>query len=85
MSLVDIFRYNIKYYRFLAGYSQEQLGEKSGISTHYVSDIEQGKYSPPVSTIERIAHALNIDAYKLFMDNPKAYHLPARIDIHRKK
>ena len=85
MSLIDIFRKNVKYYRFMKNYSQEKLGEKSGLSTHYISDIENGKYSPSIPTIENIAKALKIDPYLLFTHNPKANKLESRVDIHRKK
>ncbi len=85
MSLIDIFRHNIRYYRFKKNYSQEKLGEMSGLSTHYISDIEQGKYSPSIPTIERISKALDIAPHLLFTENPKAKNLSARVDIHRKK
>lgn len=85
MTLIDIFRKNVKYYRFLKDYSQEKLGEKSGISTHYVSDIEQGKYSPTIPTIELLSKALDIEPYKLFMENPKAQELMPRVDMQRRK
>lgn len=84
MNLIDIFRKNIRYYRFMKNYSQEKLGEKSGLSTHYISDIEQGKYSPTIPTIERIATALDVEPYLLFIANPKANKLAPRVDIHRK-
>ena len=85
MSLTDVFRKNIKYYRFMKDYSQEKLGEKSGLSTHYISDIEQGKYSPSIPTIESLAKALEIVPYLLFIANPKANRLEARVDMQRKK
>ena len=85
MSLIDIFRRNIKYYRFVKNYSQEKLGELSGLSTHYISDIEQGKYSPTIPTIERISEALEISPHMLFIENPNAKNMAKRIDIHRKK
>lgn len=85
MSLLDIFRKNVKYYRFMQDCSQEKLGEKSGLSTHYISDIEQGKYSPSIPTIENIAKALKVEPYLLFAPNPKANKLESRVDIHRKK
>ncbi len=65
-------------------YSQEKLGEMSGLSTHYISDIEQGKYSPTIPTIERIAKVLQIEPHLLFIANPKANKLPERVDMHRK-
>lgn len=85
MTLIDIFRQNVKFYRFNKNYSQEQLAEMCGLSTHYISDIENGKYSPSIPTIERIAKALEITADVLFKDNPKAKKLSARVDIYRKK
>ncbi len=85
MSLTDVFRKNIKYYRFMKDYSQEKLGEKSGLSTHYISDIEQGKYSPSIPTIESLAKALEIEPHLLFIANPKANRLEARVDMQRKK
>lgn len=69
----------------MKGYSQEKLGEKSGLSTHYISDIEQGKYSPSIPTIESLAKALEIEPYLLFTANPKANRLEARVDMQRKK
>ncbi len=84
MYLIDIFRKNVKYYRFMKEYSQEKLGELSGLSTHYISDIEQGKYSPSIPTIECIAKSLQIEPYLLFIANPKADQLSSRVDIHRK-
>lgn len=85
MTLIDIFRHNVKYYRFMKNYSQEKLGEMCGLSTHYISDIEQGKYSPTIPTIERISKALDVLPHLLFAENPKAKNLSARVDIHRKK
>ena len=84
MSLIDIFRYNVRYYRFKKNYSQEKLAEMTGLSTHYISDIEQGKYSPSIPTIERISKALDILPQLLFTENSKAKNLSARVDIHRK-
>lgn len=84
MSLIDIFRHNVRYYRFKKNYSQEKLAEKTGLSTHYISDIEQGKYSPSIPTIERISKALDILPQLLFTENSQAKNLSARVDIHRK-
>ena len=85
MALINIFMQNIRFYRFSKNYSQEKLAELSGLSTHYISDIETGKYSPSIPTIERISKALETPAYLFFMDNPKAKQLSTRVDIYRKK
>lgn len=85
MSLLDTFRTNIRYYRYQKNYSQEKLGEMTGLSTHYISDLERGRYSPPIPTIENIAKTLGIQPNLLFVDNIEAQKLSSRIDIHRKK
>lgn len=85
MDLVKIFSNNLKYYRFKKGYSQEKFGELVELSSRYVSDLECGRYSPPFTTVERIAKVLEIPAYQLFKENPYAKELSDRIDIQRKK
>lgn len=45
--------------------SQEALAQKVGISTSYVSMLEQGKRSPPLAMVERIADALGVGPFEL--------------------
>ncbi|QQG44854.1 MAG: helix-turn-helix transcriptional regulator [Candidatus Roizmanbacteria bacterium] len=46
--------------------SQEQLSIKAGYYHTYVNKIEQGKYSPSLHTIWRIAHALGVSLSDFF-------------------
>ena len=85
MNLMDIFRQNIKYYRFEKNFSQEELAELSDLCTHYISDIERGLYSPSIPTIEKISKALEIQPQMLFIENPEAKNLSAKVNIERKK
>ena len=62
----EIFKYNVKYYRNLKGYTQEKLSEITGISSDYLSEIERGKKTPSFKRMELIADALGIELYKLF-------------------
>ena len=48
--------------------SQQQLAEKCGLATNYLSEIEREQKFPSVETIERIASELKIPAYALFWD-----------------
>jgi transcriptional regulator with XRE-family HTH domain len=40
--------------------TQEQVAERSGVHATEVSRIEAGKRDPRVSTVERLAHAVNL-------------------------
>ncbi len=56
---------NIRKYRKLKGFSQEQLSEMVDVSTDYISLIELGKRSPSLKRLYKIADCLGIEAYKL--------------------
>jgi len=66
-STTDILKYNIKYYRNMQNLTQEQLGELSGISTDYISELERGKKVPSIKRLDLIAKALNVEIYKFFI------------------
>lgn len=50
------------------GLSQEQLSEKAGYYRTYVGHIENGKHSPSVHTMWRLAHAMDMDLSELLED-----------------
>lgn len=49
------------------GYSQEYLAELAGLHRTYISAIERERRNISIENIEKIAEALNIDAYLLLM------------------
>ena len=59
---------NVKYYRFLIGYTQEQLAEKCELSPRYISNIENFKGNIPIDTLENIAKYLKIEPYLLIKE-----------------
>ena len=67
-SLREVFIENLKKKRRNCGFSQAKLAEMTAVSTHHISMIEIGRNFPATELIERIAHALNIEAYELFVD-----------------
>lgn len=69
MNIVKIFAYNVKKYRVLRGISQEVLAEKARLHRTYISAIEREKRSISLENIQKIADALEIDTYLLFIDN----------------
>lgn len=50
------------------GISQEKLSLDAGYYHTYVNKIEQGKYSPSLHTIWRLAHTLGLSLRDFFRD-----------------
>lgn len=69
MQLLHVFSSNLRKYRNAAGLSQEAFANKAGLHRTYISALERGKRSVAIDNIEKIADALEIEAYLLFIDN----------------
>lgn len=69
MDIVKVFGKNVRKCRKEKGLSQEKLGELSGLHRTYISDIERFQRSIALENIQRIADALEIKTYKLFMED----------------
>ena len=61
-------RKNLKKYRNENGYTQEKLSFEAEISADYISEIERGKKIPSIKTLEKIANALKIKIFQLFIN-----------------
>jgi len=62
---VGDFGKNLRAARRLAGLTQEQVAERSGVHATEVSRIEAGKRDPKISTLERLAAAVEVPPGKL--------------------
>ena len=69
MDIVKVFGDNLKKYRTQLGLSQEAFAEKCGLHRTYISAIECYRRSIALENVQRIADALEIETYKLFMEN----------------
>ena len=58
---------NLKKYRKMKGWSQFELAEKAGISEQTINSIEGIRLWPSDKTLVKIANALEIEMYKLFI------------------
>ena len=67
MDIVKVFGDNLKNYRTKMGLSQERFAEKCGLHRTYISAIECYRRSIALENIQRIADALEIETYKLFI------------------
>ena len=66
-SIREIFAQNLKINRRKCGFSQEKLAEKADVSTHYIAILEIARSFPTSEVLERIARALGIEIYELFL------------------
>jgi transcriptional regulator with XRE-family HTH domain len=58
---------NIKKQRELAGLTQEKLSEKAGISANMINDIEGCRTWVSDKTLVKLATALQVETYRLFI------------------
>jgi transcriptional regulator with XRE-family HTH domain len=63
--ILDSIGETIKRERLKKSLKQYELAEKASISNTYLSDIEVGRTSPSLKTLNNIAKALEIDVKKL--------------------
>lgn len=68
MDILKVFADNLKMYRRRLGLSQEDFAERAGLHRTYISAIEREKRSISLDNIQKIADALEIKTYKLFID-----------------
>lgn len=68
MDIVKVFGINLKKYRSKLGLSQEEFANKCGMHRTYISAIECFRRSISLENIQRIADALEIETYMLFLE-----------------
>jgi len=66
----ELLALNIKLLRKKTGFSQEKLAETANLSAQSISDIEGLRTWVSDKTLERIANALNVDIFQLFIPSP---------------
>ena len=58
---------NVRKYRKLEGLTQEQLAEAADVSNTYIANIECGQTWVSDKTLEKVAAALRVEIYLLFI------------------
>lgn len=67
MKLFSLLGKRVKVLRERKGLTQEELEEKTGINTKYISAIERGNKNATIKTLEKIAEGLDVELYELFL------------------
>ena len=68
MDIKVVFGTNVRKYRNSCGYSQEELADICCLHRTYISDIERFKRSISLDNIQKIAEALGVETYVLFIE-----------------
>ena len=71
MDIIKVFGDNLKKYSTAMSLSQEAFAEKCGMHRTYISAIECYRRSIALENVQRIADALGIEAYELFIESEK--------------
>ena len=71
MEAIRLFALNLKKYRKKLGVSQEAFANMAGLHRTYISAIECGKRSISLDNVQKIADALGIETYQLFLEEVK--------------
>jgi transcriptional regulator with XRE-family HTH domain len=69
MEMMKIFTFNMKKYRKKERLSQMKLAALLDTSTSYIGEIEINNRVPSMDMVERIAKALNVEPFRLFVDD----------------
>lgn len=62
---------NVRSLRELAGWSQEELAHRAGITSVQISRVERGAAEVRLSTVVRLTHAFGGDANALLVGVPR--------------
>ena len=68
MNILAVFGDNVRHYRIERKLSQEAFAKKCGLHRTYISAVERHKRSISLNNIQKIADALNVDTYLLFLE-----------------
>jgi len=69
MNIIEVFGSNLRKHRTARGLSQEKFAELCGLHRTYISDIECFQRNVGLENVQRIADALEIDAYILLKED----------------
>jgi transcriptional regulator with XRE-family HTH domain len=69
MKMMAVFVFNLKKYRKKRNLSQMKLAEMLDTSTSYIGEIEINRKTPSMEMVEKIANALDVEPFRLFIDD----------------
>ncbi|MCH4185138.1 MAG: helix-turn-helix domain-containing protein [Eggerthellaceae bacterium] len=83
MDILSTFGNNVRKFRTERHLSQEAFAEKCGLHRTYISAVERHKRSISLNNIQKIADALDIDTYQLFVERHPSLKTRTQHYLHR--
>jgi transcriptional regulator with XRE-family HTH domain len=74
---------NLKAFRNRRSWSQADLAEYANISINFLGDIERGKKWPHPETLSKLAEALDIGIFQLFMEEEQPLNANSKVLMSR--
>ncbi len=71
MNILEVFGDNVRHYRIERKLSQDAFAKKCGLHRTYISAVERHKRSISLNNIQKIADALSVETYLLFVEPNK--------------
>ena len=78
MDIREVFARNLRKYRQAKGLSQETLAHEAGIDRTYISALERSQYSASITTVDKLAAILGLEAADLLRRPAKSVRSSAR-------
>ena len=66
VDLKEVFAENLRQLRRKRGWTQEELADRSGLSSRFIGSVERAQASPTITVLGQLAAALEIDPAELF-------------------
>lgn len=70
MEIRDVLAVNLRKHRRTQGLSQEELAHRARIDRTYISALERSLYAAGIDVVDRLAHALGLEAADLLQRPP---------------
>lgn len=69
MDILRVFGENLRKRRKSLALSQEKLADMCGLHPTYISDVERCQRSISLNNVQKIADALGLETYRLFIED----------------
>ena len=69
MNILETFGKNLRKHKLECGISQEKFAEMCNLHRTYISGVERAQRSISLGNVQKIADSLEIETYKLFLED----------------